>query len=201
MDWEHEYYQNASNANRCPTKAFYLNVLQNGMGAYSHEEVAECISAYHAAEDDYSPPAAVASQEPHEHQEPHDLQAVGGSGWFNDVSARFYSEVDSEMEYVPQYHHAAEMIEPTKSGPSGVRCLLGEERRDERNGSRKVLPPRNLSEVSRPQVKRDVPVLDCVDEVSTSMREPEEAPSGKWLCRQPECRMTFFTRNKLFTHL
>jgi len=105
------------------------------------------------------------------------------------------------MEYIPQYHDAAEMIEPTKSGPSGVRCLLGEERRDERNGSRKVLPPRNLSEVSQPQVKRDVPVLDRVDKVSTPTREPEEAPSGKWVCRQPECRMTFSIWNKLFAHL
>jgi len=135
MDWEHEYYQNSANANRRPTKAFYLDVLQNGMG--SRDAVADCISAYHAAEDDeQSSPATVVSDQP-------DLQAVGGSNWFSDTSY-------SEMEFVDQYHVAE--LEPTKSGrPIEDRYQLGEAERDERNGSRKVLPPRNLSEVSRQQ--------------------------------------------------
>ena len=188
MDWEHEYYQNSSNTNRRPNKAFYLDVLQNGMGEYSREEVAECISAYHAAEDDPPSPATlVASDEPREHHEEHqDMHAVGGSNWFNDVSPRYYS--DSEMEFVTQYYHAAEEnIEPTKSDdPDGARYQLGEEERDERNGSRKVLPPRNLSEVSRPQVTRDAPVPVYIDEVATSRHPkpakqemPAELPVGK----------------------
>jgi hypothetical protein len=50
MDWEHNYYQN--NPTTKPTKAYYLNVLQYEMGDYSPADVAECISAYHAAEED-----------------------------------------------------------------------------------------------------------------------------------------------------
>ena len=43
--------------------------------------------------------------------------------------------------------------------------ILGEERRVERDESRKVLPPRNLSEVSRSQVPRKSPLLDVVEQV------------------------------------
>ena len=42
---------------------------------------------------------------------------------------------------------------------------LGEEKRNERDGSTKVLPPRNLSEVSRNMVPRKSPSLDAVDKV------------------------------------
>ena len=41
---------------------------------------------------------------------------------------------------------------------------LGEERIDERDGSRKVLPPRDLSEVSRPLVQTKLPSMKSVDE-------------------------------------
>jgi len=121
------------------------------MGTYSREEVEECISAYHGAEEDPTSPATLTSDEFSDQQ---DLQAVGGSNWFSDAfAARYYSEYDSEMEFVAQYHHAAEKhFEPTKSDqPVRAWFQLGEEERDKRDGSRKVLPPRNLSEVSRAQ--------------------------------------------------
>jgi len=41
---------------------------------------------------------------------------------------------------------------------------LGEEEIDKRDESRKVLPPRNLSEVSRAQVQRESPSVDVVDQ-------------------------------------
>jgi len=85
---------------------------------------------------------------------------------------------------------------------------LGEERRDEGSGSRTVLPPRDLSEASRPQVIRDVPVLNRVDKVAspgTNMPaakvKPKEAPIEEWPCQHSECQRTFPTHNKLFTHL
>ena len=180
-----------ANANRRPTDAFYLDVSQHKIGTYSRDEVAECISDYHAAEDDEQPPVATAF----DGGELQDLQAVRGSNWFGNTS-RAYSEYDSEMEYIAQYHHAAEPKTMKSDAPDGSRYPLGEEERVERSGSRKVLPPRNLSEVSRPQVIRDVPVLDYVDKVAT----PTE-PDGKCACRQPECQMTFTSRNKLFAHL
>jgi hypothetical protein len=98
MDFEHDYYQNVTNANRRPTKAFYLDVLHKGMGTYSREEVEECISAYHGTEEDPPSPATLTSDEFPDEQ---DLQAVGGFNWFSDASAtRYYSEYDSEMEFV-----------------------------------------------------------------------------------------------------
>ena len=48
--------------------------------------------------------------------------------------------------------------------PTTMPCHpLGEEKINERDGSRKVLPPRNRSEVSRPQVSRKHPELSVVD--------------------------------------
>jgi hypothetical protein len=152
MDWEHDYYQNPSNANRRPSKAFYLDVLQHGMESYSREDVADCISAYHGAEDDVSSPSTVTDD---------DIQAVGGSNWFaSDNFARSYTDYDSEMEYVAQYHYL--------TNPAITGGLLGEERRDKRDGSRTVLPPRDLSETSRSQVTWNVPDSDVVDEVAVS---------------------------------
>src|SRR5205823_2284297 len=50
------------------------------------------------------------------------------------------------------------------SVPTPVSCHnLGEEKINERDGSRKVLPPRNPSEVSRPQVSRETPGSSVVD--------------------------------------
>jgi len=110
MDYEHEYYQNSANANRRPTKAFYLDVLQHGMENYSRDEVAECISAYHAAEDDQ--PAAVGPGS----DEVHDLQNVGGSNWFVSDASRSYTDFDSEIDYIAQYPVAK--TNPTNSDHS-----------------------------------------------------------------------------------
>jgi hypothetical protein len=41
---------------------------------------------------------------------------------------------------------------------------LGEERIDERDESRKILSPRNLNEVSRPQVSRNPPFSNITEE-------------------------------------
>lgn len=47
MDYEHDYFQNPANANHRPTNAFCLDVSQHGIGTFSRDEVAECISDYH----------------------------------------------------------------------------------------------------------------------------------------------------------
>jgi len=135
-------------------------------------------------EDDERLPVATAL----EGSELPDLRTVGGSNWFNDGSSRYYSGYDSEMEYIAQYHHVAE-LEPTEFGHSSEgRYPLGEEDTVERSGSRKVLPPRNPSEVSRSQVTRDVLVPDYIDELATpSKPNPPtpvlvDSPNGKWAC-------------------
>src|SRR5579859_2252146 len=46
---------------------------------------------------------------------------------------------------------------------------LGAYQRDKGDGSMKVLPPRNQSEVSRPQVTRDIPFPNFVDETASSV--------------------------------
>ena len=137
------------NANGRPTNAFYLDVSQHRIGTYSRDEVAECISDYHAAEDDEQPLVAMAL----DGDELQDLQAVGGSNWFGNTS-RAYSEYDSGMEYIAQYHHAAEPETMKSDAPDGSQHQLGEEEKVKRNGSRKVLPLRNSSEVSRLQPHR-----------------------------------------------
>jgi hypothetical protein len=142
MDWEHDHYQNPTNANRRPTKAFYLDVLQNGMESYSHDEVAECISAYHTADEDISPQITPV-------EESQDLQSIGGSNWFSDNSSWSYTKYDSEMEYVAQYYHFAQGEHPKSGQATMTLSHLGEEERVERDGSRMVLPPRDLSEASR----------------------------------------------------
>jgi hypothetical protein len=50
MDWEHPFYATNS-ANTRPPKAYYVDILQNGMAEYSPTDVEQCIAAYHAAED------------------------------------------------------------------------------------------------------------------------------------------------------
>jgi hypothetical protein len=255
MDWEHDYYQNPANANRHPPKAFYLDVLRRGMDSYSHDDVADCISAYHAAEETSSPSPPA--------EDVIDVQAVGGSNWFSDNSSRSYTDYDSEMEYVAQYHYRSkpltryqlgeeervqgdgsgtvlpprdpsevsrrqvtwdtptpdavdrvatsylsEITPATEIGPvttGTIGCPLGEERRSQRVGSRTVLPPRDLSEASRAQVTRDVPIPDYIDGLATwadPMLHPSpETPKATWICRQAECQMSFTTRNKLYRHL
>ena len=60
---------------------------------------------------------------------------------------------------------------------------LGEERRVERDESRKVLPPRNLSEVSRSQVPRQSPSSDAVDKVLPAMGPTiPSAPTPQAVC-------------------
>jgi hypothetical protein len=106
-------------------------------------------------------------------------ESVGGSNWFSDNSSWSYTDYDSEMEHVAQYYHFAEkgnqVFEEDSKNPNPSRSdsgyHLGEERRVQRNGSRMVLPPRDLSEVSRLQVPRDVPIPNHVDEVAPSMMQ------------------------------
>jgi transposase InsO family protein len=262
MDWEHSYYQNPANANRRPPRAYYLDVLQHGMESYTQDEVAECIAAYHAAESVSQPFTAAAQIDASGDM----LQSVGGSNWFSDNSSWSYTDYDSEMENVTQYYHFADgslsakdsdIIEPSQMGyhlgeekrdkGNGSRMVLpprdlsdiprtqvtrdvpfpdyvdfvdpstceakqglvkeshlGEERRDKGNRARMVLPPRDLSNVSRPQVARDVPMTDYVDKVvhpAPSLHQPAKSSTNKWACRQAECQMTFSSRNKLYAHL
>jgi len=122
------------------------------MESYSRDEVPECVSTYHTAEDN-DQSVAVGS----ESNEPYDLQAVGGSHWFSNTS-KSYTDFDSEIEYVAQYHHVAKRLSATNSDhPNGSRYPLGKEERDKRDGSRTILPPRDPSDASRAQVTRDVP--------------------------------------------
>jgi hypothetical protein len=259
MDWEHDYYQNPANANRRPPKAFYLDVLQHGMDSYSREDVADCISAYHGADEEMSSPATVT-------EEFNDVQAVGGSNWFASDNSRSYTDYDSEMEYVAQYHYltnppmgiqlgeekraqrdgsrtvlpprdpsetsrnqvtwdvpppdfvdelAPSELAHTNRGPVTIgmtECPLGEEKRVQRDGSRTVLPPRDLSETSRTWVTRDVPSPDYIDglamqcdpKVTTSDPlgvAPVKTPDDRWVYKHAECQISFPTRNKLFRHL
>jgi hypothetical protein len=149
MDWEHNYYQNPANANRRPPRAFYLDVLQRGMESYWLDEVEDCISAYHVADDE----AQVTSQGPDDFE---DIQAVGGSSWFSNNSSRSYTDYDSEMDHVAQYHYLAEP-------------KLEEEKRVQGDRSKRILPSRDLSDVSRTQVTWNVPGSDRVDEVASDV--------------------------------
>jgi hypothetical protein len=62
---------------------------------------------------------------------------------------------------------------------------LGEEKRVERDESRKVLPPRNLSEVSRSQVPRKSPSSDVVDKVPATSGPMLPPKSGAQARRAP----------------
>jgi hypothetical protein len=69
------------------------------------------------------------------------------------------------------------------------------------------MPPRDLSETSRTQVVRDVPVRDYIDGLAMGRYpEPTSAVANtpaslKWTCRKANCPKIFSTRNKLFEHL
>jgi hypothetical protein len=61
--------------------------------------------------------------------------------------------------------------------PSEVECNnLEEEKTDKRDESRKILPSRNLSEVSRPQVQRKTPFTSIVDGEANPLPESKEIP-------------------------
>jgi len=90
-----------------------LNVLQHEMGDYSQADVAECISAYHAAEEDESietakppsesmPPSPGLEQFVDHQPESYNAEfpAVGGSSWF-------HSDGGTEG-YDVYYHHLVE---------------------------------------------------------------------------------------------
>jgi hypothetical protein len=101
MDWEHNYYQNKNNTNQRPTKAYYVDVLQQGMSDYSPQDVEDCIAAYHAAELDDAPPIGGDNggrESGVDHNQ--DYPNMGGSGWFEDSM-----NPEPDLNYdVPYYH-------------------------------------------------------------------------------------------------
>jgi len=132
MDWEHNYYQN--NPTTKPTKAYYLNVLQHEMGDYSPADVAECISAYHAAEEDEpfetprpseSIPPSPRLMEQHADHRPEnqntEFPAIGGSSWFHGDGGTEVFDV--------YYHHLVEetpMPTPTDKNLTSLISQRGE---------------------------------------------------------------------------
>jgi len=143
IDWEHTYYQNNPRTSR-PTKSYYLDTLQHRMTDYSQEDVAECIAAYNAAEDDETPtssPRASGSSrssstlrpspspqtpplsqyteyEPEEH--PVYYPSVGGSQWF---------DASEEDLYDVYNHHLVE--EPSKAAIANPTSLGNHSQRSE----------------------------------------------------------------------
>ena len=99
----------------------------------------------------------------------HDI--ILGIPWLkkHDPSVRFGSEtLTFDSEYCHQHcGHYGETI-PLHSVPKeepGLSPILGEERIDKGDQARMVLPPRDQSEIFRPQVTRDDPSPNAVDEV------------------------------------
>jgi hypothetical protein len=101
MDWEHTYYQNNANANKQPTKAYYLDVLQHQMGDCSREDVEGCMAAYHAAEDGPSS-GTDETNSPDNASYLTEYPSIGGSNWFNNSCDRDYKD---EPSYHVSYHH------------------------------------------------------------------------------------------------
>jgi hypothetical protein len=93
------------------------------------------------------------------------------------------------------YHHASTPSPVSESVSESIQ--LGEEEIVERDGSRKVLPPRNLSEVSRTKVQRKFPsVASSVDKFALSpapshdphrvtTRSAQSAPTARSAPTQP----------------
>jgi hypothetical protein len=94
----------------------------------------------------------------------------------HDPSVRFGSEtLTFDSEYCHQscshYGETIPLHSVPKEAPVQI-STLGEELRDEGDRSKTVLPPRNLSEISRQQVTRDGLSPDAVDEVVPSSSAP-----------------------------
>jgi hypothetical protein len=107
-----------------------------------------------------------------------------GMPWLkkHDPSVRFGSQTltfDSPFCQANCNHYGKTV--PLHSTPRTEAQLhnLGEERIDQRDGSRKALPPRSPSEISRPQVQRETPSPDFVDPPPVPTRsEPSAHPDG-----------------------
>jgi hypothetical protein len=183
MDWEHAYYQSNPSATSRPPKAFYLQTMQHGMGNYSQDDFAECIAAYHAAEDEEtveSPrsqsPDTPRSQSPGFSRPPManhlvsyenenqamDYPSVGGSSWFEG------SGEDQSMYDVYNHNMVGEI--PGQSSPLSPLLLR-----------RPVLSASALPSIPTGEAKLSEPV--------------------QLSCRFAQCGLSFPSRNQLHRHL
>jgi hypothetical protein len=96
MDWEHPFYASNS-ANTRPPKAFYIDLLQNGMGEFSPIDVEQCIAAYHAAEDDNH----VGGQHVEYDGSSPSYPNIGGSSWY------INQDDDTQQYYDVPFHHTS----------------------------------------------------------------------------------------------
>ena len=125
----------------------------------------------------------------------HDI--ILGMPWLkrHDPAIRFGSNCltfDSQYCQENCAHHGQTI--PLHQAPhiTGPSAQLGEERRNERDGPVKVLPPRNPSEVSRNEVSRKSLSIDAVDEARSSCPTSEEEypqPSTSRLLQPPSATL------------
>jgi hypothetical protein len=182
MDWEHAYFQNPSGSR--PTKTFYLETLQHGMSDYSQDDVAECIAAYHAADDGDSSPLS-SPKSPGTPRAPSpgtprglgvdymgesgydmrssDYHSVGGSSWFEQTD-------EYQDAYDVHYHHLAGEVCGSTGSSSSVTF--------------------SSPVFTLPTPKVPVQVTATVD-----------SQSVQFSCRFSSCDATFPSRNQLHKHL